>query len=116
MILVLVTMLSTGFVTLVTLITGYCYINSLWTFGPVYWILRDSGKKKDKIVSIGFMRQTSSPWRTGKGLQIRFNKYIFQLGFCKKSNQTVLDDDNGLLYALKGHQLTTPVKEIREWK
>jgi hypothetical protein len=117
MILVLATMLSTGFVTLVTIVTGYRHINSLWTFGPVYWILRDSGKKKDSILSIGFMRQTSSPWRTGKGLQVRCNKYIFQLGLCKKANQTVSDDDHsGLLYALKGHQLTTPVKEIREWK
>ena len=52
MILVLATMLSTGFVTLVTIVTGYRHINSLWTFGPVYWILRDSGKKKDSILSI----------------------------------------------------------------
>ena len=116
MILVLVAGLSTGCVTLVTLISGYRHLNSLWTFGPVYWILRDSGKKKESIVSIGFMRQTSAPWRTGKGLQVRCNKYIFQLGFCKKANQNVSDDHSGLLYALKGHQLTTPVKEIREWK
>lgn len=109
--------LSTGCVTFFTLVSGHRYINSVWTFGPIYWILRDSGTKKDKPLSIGFMRQTSHPWRTGKGVQVRVSKYVYQIGLSRKAQKDIVDDEHsGLLYALKGHQLKTPVKEIRKWK
>lgn len=61
MILVLVAGLSTGCVTLVTLISGYRHLNSLWTFGPVYWILRDSGKKKREYCQYWFYEADKCP-------------------------------------------------------
>lgn len=88
-------------------------MNNLYKIGKVYWILRDTGKPKDKVLSIGFMRQTSAPWSTGKGIQIRIKKYTFQIGLCSSSNK--LTDDEGLLYAMQGRILDTPPGEIGDW-
>lgn len=103
-------------VTMVTVSTGYRHLNTVWIAGLLYWIVRDSDKAGKFPVSLGFgfMRQTSSPWKTGWGLQIRFLKYIYQIGLCRKSKD--LDDQSGLLYAVKGRILDTPITEIGEWQ
>lgn len=98
--------------TMVTLWTGYKHLNSVWIVGPIYWIVRDFKSSKFPI-SIGFMRQTSYPWKTGKGIQIQVHKYSYQLGVCRKSKH--VDDQSGLLYAVKGRILETPITEIGEW-
>jgi len=89
------------------------YLNSLYKIGKVYWILRDTGTSKDKVLSTAFMRQTSAPWATGKGIQIRIKKYVFQIGLC--ASPKTLADDEGLLYAVQGRIMDTPPGEIGEW-
>lgn len=103
-------------VTMVTVSTGYKYLNTVWVAGPFYWILRDSDQVRKLPISItfGFMRQTSQPWKTGWGLQLRVRKYIYQIGVCRKPKR--LDDQSGLLYAVKGRILDTPITEIGEWQ
>jgi len=102
-------------VTIVTLWLGFRNINSLWVFGPVYWIVRDiEPNKKSPLVSIGFMRQTTRPWNTGRGIQVQSKKYSYQIGVCRKSPP--MDDQSGLLFAVQGRILETPSTEIGEWK
>lgn len=84
---------------------------SLWFF---YTILRDIGNKGDPIISIGFMRQTCFPWKTGRGIQFRMGKYIFQIGVCK-SNKNIEKDTDGLLYAMQGRLLNDVPNEIGRW-
>lgn len=100
-------------VTIVTVWKGYQTLNSLWVMGNFYWILRDSGAYSQPILGFGFMRQTSSPWKTGKGIQIRVGKYVHQMGICKKSPE--LAEQEGLLYSIQGRILETPTKEIGDW-
>ena len=88
-------------------------MNNLYTIGPLYWITRDTVTYQDRILAIGFMRQTSAPWRVGRGLHIRFGKYSFQVGLSKKSKKTY--DTEGLLYAMQGRVLNTTVAEIGDW-
>jgi len=80
----------------------------------VYWIRKNTGKKSDPVICKGFMRQTSAPWLTGNGLQIRFGKYTFQIGICGKPQK--LDDQSGLLYAIQGRLLDSNPDEIGEWR
>jgi len=86
-------------------------LNLVLGIGYIYWILRDT--HKGFSVSIGFMRETDYPWRTGKGMQLGLGKYAFQIGLCKRTN--AIDEMNGLLNALKGRELTHKPKEISEW-
>lgn len=88
-------------------------LNRLQYIGPVYWITRDNTPKGTPLLSIGFMRQTSFPWKIGKGIQVSLHKYSFQLGICKKSNH--YDEEEGILGALGGRYLDTSTKDIREW-
>lgn len=104
---------SASIVTMVTIWTGLRHTNSVWVVGPFYWIVRDFKTSKYPI-SLGFMRQTSSPWNTGRGLQIQVYKYSYQIGVCHKAIQ--MDDQSGLLFAVKGRILETPSTEIGEWK
>lgn len=83
-------------------------------FYKLYWIARNNGKKGDPRISKGFMRQTSEPWLVGSGLQVRFGKYIFQIGICGKPKK--LDDQDGLLYAMQGRVMDVEPKEIGIWK
>lgn len=102
-------------VTIVTVWSGYRHINNLWSVGPFYWIMRDLTSPKYKIsVSLGFMRQTTSPWRVGRGIQIQVSRYAYQIGLCRKSNNR--DDQSGLLFAVKGRILETPITEIGDWQ
>lgn len=88
-------------------------MNNLYVFYKFYWITKNTGKKNDPIVAKGFMRQTSAPWLTGKGIQIRFGKYSFQIGLCGKPQN--LRDQDGLLYAMQGRMLELDVEKIGEW-
>jgi hypothetical protein len=89
-------------------------VNKLYVFGKLYWILRDVGKAEDRHLSKGFMRQTSSPWLTGSGIQFRIGKYVLQIGTCK--NPQRLHEDDGLLYALQGRIMDSKPKDIRDWR
>lgn len=90
-------------------------LNKLQILGFLYWITRDNGRKGDRLLSIGFMRETSFPWRRGKGLQVRCFKYVFQVGFCKK-HEELGHDDRGLLDALDGRYLDYEAETLRKWK
>lgn len=113
MIWVTISIVLLSIVTMVTVWTGYKHLNSVWIAGPIYWVMRDFKTSKYPL-SIGFMRQTSSPWKTGVGLQLQISKYSYQLGVCRKS--TPMDDQSGLLFAVKGRILETPITEIGDWK
>lgn len=96
----------------------FCYIfvariNSLMSVGPLYLITRDNATLKSPILSLGFMRQTSSPWKIGKGLQLRISRYSIQVGLCKKSNNQ--DEQSGLLHAMGGRLLELNGSEIGKW-
>lgn len=88
-------------------------LNSLIYFKSLYIILRDNANIKTPTLSKGFMRQTSQPWMVGTGLNIRINRYLLQIGFCKPSKHT--NEESGLLGALGGRLMDTNVSEIREW-
>jgi hypothetical protein len=87
-------------------------MNLVQGIGFVYWVIRDT--HKGFSLSIGFMRETDHPWRTGKGLQIGISKYVFQIGFCRKN--TIHSEIMGLTNAVKGRKLHFQPKEIREWR
>ena len=89
-------------------------MNNLYVLYKIYWIIKNTGKKKDPFIAKGFMRQTSAPWLTGKGVQVRFGKYSFQIGVCGKPQK--LDDQDGLLYAIQGRLLDWDPDEIGNWK
>lgn len=87
-------------------------LNLVQGIGFVYWVTRDT--HKGFSLSIGFMRETDYPWRTGKGIQIGVGKYSFQIGFCRRHNPN--NEIMGLTNALKGRELHYQPKEIREWR
>lgn len=89
-------------------------MNNLYVFSRLYWILKNTGKKGQKLLSVGFMRQTSPPWLTGKGIQFRFGKYQLQVGVC--GNPQKLDDKDGLLYAMQAKVMDIDVAKIGDWK
>jgi len=86
-------------------------LNLVQGVGFVYWVTRDT--HRGFSLSIAFMRETDYPWRTGRGVQIGFGKYSFQLGICRK-NKTETETE-GLMRAVKGRKLHYQPKEIREW-
>jgi hypothetical protein len=88
-------------------------LRSIWF---IYTILRDIGTPADPTISIGFMRQTGPPWKTGKGLQIRIKKYIFQIGICKSNKKVkAKGEETGLLYAMQGRLLEEEPSKIGNW-
>jgi hypothetical protein len=89
-------------------------MNRLQYIGPIYWITRDIGKHKDPFLCRATMRHTAPPWKTGKGIQIRFYKYTFQVGICKTPK--LKEGEDGLLHALQGRFLDIPAKQIKEWQ
>lgn len=87
-------------------------LNLVQGIGFVYWVIRDT--HKGFSLSIGFMRETDYPWRTGKGLQIGIGKHCFQIGFCRRNAPS--SEIMGLTNALKGRELYYQPKEIGEWR
>lgn len=91
-------------------------MNRLYSIGFTYVILRDIGTPADPILSIGFMRQTGPPWKTGKGVQIRVGKYILQVGLCKPNRELKkAEEEDGLLYAMQGRLLEDEPSRIGSW-
>lgn len=88
-------------------------MNRLFYIGPLYWILRDNGKKGDKVLGWGFMRQTSPPWKVGRGPHIRVGRYAFQFGLARKTG--VKTEEDGLLMSIQGRFLDTKPGDIRDW-
>ena len=97
----------------VGLIDHMSYLNVVHKLGPLYLITRDTGTPKSRVLAMGFMRQTSPPWGTGKGIQLRIGKYVTQLGIWK--NPKELSEQDGLLHAMQGRVLNVGVDEIGEW-
>lgn len=92
-------------------------MNNLHTIGPLYWVIRDNANDKTPKLAMAFMRQTGFPWRVGRGIQLKMNKYSFQIGLSKKTKEIdTLDEAEGLLYAMQGRVMETSVLEIGEWK
>ena len=105
------------FVLMPTVLSGYIVfkdtLNLLQAIGPVYWVYRDYVPPHTPFVSIGFMRETSAPWRIGKGLQISAFSRCFQVGLCKKRHyQNPID---GELAVVGGRFMETPPEEIGNW-
>lgn len=97
------------------LVSGYYLfrdtLNKLQVVGRFYWIARDNSKAP--FISVGFMRELESPWRSGKGIQVTIQRWSFQLGVCK-SNRYINELD-GQLAAMGGRMLETPPEEIGTW-
>lgn len=94
-------------------IVVYTADNRVFPVGPVYFIRRDNGSSKDPIICTGFMNEISSPWRRGKGIQIRVRKQVVQVGLCRK--HPYQKEDEGVLSAIGGRYMDTDVKDIRGW-
>lgn len=104
-------LLSGGYMGYVVFSDSMNLVQRLWFF---YWIIRDNGKPSDPILSSGFMRQTDSPWLTGKGVQVRLSKYVVQIGFCKENPAP--SEDVGVLNAMQGRYMDNQPKEIAKWR
>jgi hypothetical protein len=91
-------------------------LNRLQYIGFVYWITRDNGKKGDPFLSVGFMRQTASPWKVGKGVQVRLSKYTVQVGVCRSNKSRISSEADGLLHAMGGRLMEEDAATIRRWK
>lgn len=89
-------------------------MNKLYVAGSVYWILRDNSNKQGRRLSIGFMRQTNPPWKTGRGLNVRVGRYSLQIGFCKQEREVA--EEEGLLYAMQGRELDLAPNKIGDWR
>lgn len=83
--------------------------------GPLYWIVRDTGKKGVKPLSGGWMKELGGYWRQGRGIQLRAGKWVVQFGICRRPKATYTEQE-GLLRAVEGRMLTTAVKDIGDWK
>ena len=86
-------------------------LNVLQVVGPVYWIAKETTSKASPMVAKGFMHETSYPWRSGKGLQVRWGFKTFQVGICHKQNY---DETEGMLSAVQGRFMDLTPIEIRE--
>jgi len=108
--------------TLISLVAVVCFgwvifsnsMNLVQNVGALYWIIRDSAKKGDRIISSAFMRSLEEPWLIGKGVQVRFFKYSVQVGMCYP-NQFDSEED-GVLNAMTGRYMEDNAKEIGNWK
>lgn len=89
-------------------------MNLVQNLGSLYWIIRDNAKKGDRWVSSAFMRQTENPWLIGKGVQVRFFKYVVQVGVCYPSFFD--NEEEGVLNAMTGRYMEDNAKEIGNWK
>lgn len=78
-----------------------------------YWIARDTGASNIPHIAMGTCQELGGYWRKGKGIQLRFGKYLFQFGLCKKNK--IQDEKEGLLFAVGGRELDTTIKEIKTW-
>ena len=88
-------------------------MNKLQAVGRLYWITRDYCTPNTPFFSKGFMRELDAPWRHGRGLQIRFGSYTFQVGLCRPQEH---DEVSGVLAAMDGRFLELEPKEIGKWK
>ena len=88
-------------------------MNRVRGFGFIYWIVRDFADVRTPVICTGFMREVDTPWRHGKGLQLRTRKHTLQFGLCRKTKPQ--DDVEGVLSAVGGRMLDISVDEIGSW-
>lgn len=88
-------------------------LNTLQVAGRVYWITRDLVPPNTPRCAKAFMRETSSPWRTGRGIQIRGLGRTFQIGICDKGMTS--DEIEGLAHAVGGRLLEETPHKIGNW-
>lgn len=89
-------------------------MNVVQAVGPVYWICRDIIPTNTPLLAWGFMRQTSAPWRVGKGIQIKVRNHTLQIGLSRVGSD--MSDEDGLMTAVQGRYLKAKAKDIRDWK
>lgn len=89
-------------------------MNLVQNVGSVYWIVRNNARRADPIIGSAFMRQVDPPWLIGKGVQIRFGRYSFQIGVCYPSS--VASEDEGVLNAMQGRYMDEGPREIGSWR
>jgi hypothetical protein len=89
-------------------------LNAVQAVGPVYWIYRDIVHPNTPLIAWGYMRQTSAPWRVGKGIQIKVRKHTFQIGLSRVGFK--MSDEEGLMSAVQGRYLKFKANEIGDWK
>lgn len=89
-------------------------LNEVHGFLFFYWIVRDTATTSMPFLSFGWVKELGGHWRRGKGIQIKFGKYITQVGVCKK--YTFASEEDGTLNALEGRMLPTTIDEIGDWR
>lgn len=85
-------------------------VRGFWSF---YWIIRNTGTSNIPYIAMGTCQELGGFWRTGKGPQLRFGKYLLQFGLCKKND--IKGEKEGLLFALGGREMDTTIEEIKQW-
>ena len=85
-------------------------VRGLWSF---YWIIRNTGTPNIPYIAMCTCQELGGFWRTGKGPQLRFSKYLLQFGLCKKND--IKGEKEGLLFALGGREMDTTIEEIKQW-
>jgi hypothetical protein len=88
-------------------------MNKMRGFWFFYYVLRDIGTPNIPHVAMGTCQELGGYWRKGKGPQLRFGKYLFQFGLCKKNE--IKNEKEGLLFALGGREMNTTIEEIKKW-
>lgn len=89
-------------------------LNVVQYVGRLYWIIRDTAEAGTPRLARGFMRQVTSPWLIGSGVQVRVRRWVVQVGVCRKQSAT--DYTEGLLMALDGRLMDEEPKEIGAWR
>lgn len=107
-------MIIIGFCLVVALLAFFLFKNTMnrlqyVAFLRIYWITRNTGVLGTPYISSAFMKQTSSPWWNGKGIQFRCRTYTFQIG-------VLTYQSGGLIEQLGGRYLEETPKEIRSWR
>jgi hypothetical protein len=85
-------------------------VRGFWFF---YWIARNTGTPNIPYIAMGTCQELGGYCRKGKGPQLRFGKYLFQFGLCKKNK--IKSEKEGLFFALGGREMSTTIEEIKQW-
>lgn len=88
-------------------------LNTVQVAGRLYWITRDYIPDGTPLLTKGFMRETDSPFRAGKGIQVRIPKRTVQVGICDRGRPA--DEIDGLVYAMQGRLLEDSPHKIGNW-
>lgn len=71
----------------------------------IYWITKNTARKGVPFIAPSFMRQTQRPFWYGKGIEVRFFKWTFQVGILQGKGESPIYFE----------EVDATAQEIREW-